>query len=234
MRHAWRRALRLAAGTPFLFAAVCVAYARCGTDSFFVQHWSYAEPVMTTRTHRWALWQRSLTADERACLQVWLDAMSLTSPSAALFSPQFVLQDTLYFLCGLGEWCDAVRMLAKLAVVHTTPYCIEIRREQQDGVVFLHGRLETEVTLRLPFTNAACHLLFPSVVSLQLERAHRSTRIAAAEHRWFGGPLVSQQSASLRSPWGDVGDLGRRLNSFVLSCVVRAGDRVSARLHASG
>lgn len=46
----------------------------------------------------------------------------------------------------------------------------------------------------------------------------RPTRrvITTVEHRWFGGRIWSTQTSSVKTPWGDIGDLARRSSGYVL------------------
>nr|CCC95663.1 unnamed protein product [Trypanosoma congolense IL3000] len=215
--------------------SLLIAYARYRKDTFFLKHWDYGKPIMMKKTSSLALWEQALSAGERACVQAWLDAMNFQPPSTSLFLPSFVLQDTLMFVCGLSEWRRAILLIRKLSGMRPTTYCMEIRRETQGNVIFLHVKLETE--LRPWFLPGSMEdkgpvLLFPSVVTLQLEsnqtRDGKATenapkwRIAAAEHRWFGGPIASQQTSTLRSPWGDVADITRRFFTYTALSTVGA------------
>ncbi|SCU68561.1 32 kDa ER-associated protein [Trypanosoma equiperdum] len=234
MRYPGRRTFCRVASTAtcgvLLANTLLISYACYGKDTFFLQHWNYGKPVIMKKTHLLAFWENALSAGERGCVQAWLDAMSLKSPSHSLFSPLFVLQDTLLFVCGLPEWRSAVLTLSKLLGTDVVPYCMEIRRERQGDVIFLHLKLETELRprfLQWAKGEKGGTLSFPSVATLQLEEnspgsvGSNKWRIAAAEHRWFGGPIVSQQSATLRSPWGDVGDILRRFFAYSMLGISR-------------
>ncbi|ORC81680.1 uncharacterized protein TM35_001091030 [Trypanosoma theileri] len=219
----WKRLMVFSLGGQFLFCTMCVTYARYGKDKFFSEHWRYAIPVTLNQTRSWAFWQNGITPSERACAEAWLDAMNFKLPSNDKFASKFILQDTLCLLCNRTECANAIAFLQKLLPIQTTSYCMEIRKEKQDSVVFLHLKLETDFTMKLPFSTVQRRFIFPSIVSLQLENKDSQTRIAAAEHRWFGGPLVSFQSTSISSPWGDIGDLWRRFNGFAVSSVMGNG-----------
>lgn len=54
----------------------------------------------------------------------------------------------------------------------------------------------------------------------------RPTRrvITTVEHRWFGGRIWSTQTSSVKTPWGDIGDLARRSSGYVL-CTLLANIR---------
>lgn len=64
------------------------------------------------------------------------------------------------------------------------------------------------------------------VISLQSKK-----RIRLAEHRWFGGPIVSRFTSTFKNSYGDMGDLFRRCNGFVLSTVMTNSEFLT---HAHG
>ncbi|KAG8342462.1 hypothetical protein ERJ75_001351800 [Trypanosoma vivax] len=202
-----------------------VLHARYNKDRFFLEHWKHSQTVVMRRSNSLAFWEASLDSDERECLRAWLSAMGLDNPLSTLFSPSLIVQDTLLFMCNFTEWQTAVRLLEKVPGLQVRPFCMEIRRKEQGSVVFVHAKLETE--LRHPLLTFVLGrksddplLIFPSTVTLQLEKSDVKGKtdcglcITAAEHRWFGGPLASQQSSSCSSPWGDMGDALRRFTAF--------------------
>lgn len=48
----------------------------------------------------------------------------------------------------------------------------------------------------------------------------RRKRITSVEHRWFGGPIVSRFTGTYKNAYGDMGDLLRRWEGFVLATAV--------------
>ena len=130
----------------------------------------------------------------------------------SFFAPRVQLHDTLIFFDGLSELRDGWWFLS-LFYTTSSPVVTEIRREEQDGTVFLHAKILTEASARfLPL-----QYTFPSTVTLELDDKQK---ICCVEHRWFGGPMVSKRTASVLNVVGDVGDVARRLNGFFLSLAV--------------
>lgn len=205
-------------------------FSKLGNDSAFTEHWQYSTPVLRKRMHYFQFWSPaffspSLSKDERRCLDAWMDTLALHSPSfdAPELSPLLVVHDSALCFEGLNEFRDGVYAMEH-SFLHAVPYLEEIRREIQGDTTFLHGRVTSDLSLRVPFTSYRLPFgSFSSAFTLQLEQSplHRSRlQVVAAEHRWFGGPIFSHRTNSVRSPWGDVGDLCRRYNGFILSLMV--------------
>ena len=197
-----------------------IARSRYGVDEFFEQHWRYATPVTTTGHSKWKSLlhiggPHTLRPAELACLEAWERVMSFDLDERRVwsaFSPRVQLHDTLIFFDGLSELRDGWWFLS-LFYSQSCPVMTEIRREEQDGTVFLHAKFQTEATARF----VPLQYTFPSTVTLELDER---SNICCVEHRWFGGPLVSKRTASVANVVGDVGDVARRFTGFFLSLAV--------------
>lgn len=229
-------------GAHMSITGVLFLYSRIGKDPFHESHWHHSKTVATHRSNYWRFWEASfyhsvLSPAERKCLDAWLRVMALHTPPLAgsEMSPRIVTQDSLAFLDGLNELRDGVYTL-QCCMCKVTPYVLEVRREYQSETTFLHCKVESDVEVRIPYTKRTVFVgTLPSSVTLQL--GHPSYNkgklvVNAVEHRWFGGPIFSQQTASMRSPWGDIGDLCRRYNGFMLSAMVTKKISVASRLDA--
>lgn len=214
-------------------------FSRFGTDHTFESHWKYSTPVLTRRKNWWRFWNASfyqpiLNDSERECVEAWLTTLALQLPPLASreLSPRVMTQDSLAIFESLYELRDGVNVLQN-CLHSVVPYLQEVRRETQEKVVFLHCKVVSDVVLRVPLTSYTfVAWKFPSVTTLQLEpsvNVRGREVVTAVEHRWFGGPIWSQQTSSVRSPWGDIGDLGRRYNGFMLSLMLTSRINVKER-----
>lgn len=217
-------------GAHFVMSTTLFLCSAIGRDEAFEQHWSFSRPTLRRRISYVAFWTPGffspvLTREERECLDVWLHILSLHSPPFATIeiSPKILLQDSMALLQGIAELRDGIYLLEKLPIL-VEPYLLEVRREYQGEVVFLHGKTRTDIALTVPFTDFKVALCaFPASFTLQLERtpAHgQYLNITTAEHRWFSGLILSHLTNSVSSPWGDIGDLCRRYNGFLWSGMV--------------
>jgi hypothetical protein len=228
---------------------VLVGHAALGRDPTFEQRWRGAHHVamrsggMFSRT-------RTLAPDEVECVNAWLDLLRFVAEPTGnmrLFSAQCTLNDQLIFFDGRSEIADGFAFMSYF-FERTDPVVTAIRREETSKGPALHIRTQTEAKVRwLPiqytFTSAATlsledqggwrHALATAassgsqseVAAAVLESSggatlQRRKRIASVEHRWFGGPIVSRFTGTYKNAYGDVGDLLRRWEGFVLATAV--------------
>ena len=161
-----------------------------------------------------------LVPAERECVEAFtrLLCFSLDAHTTRFCAPNVVLNDSLICFDGLSEMKDGWWFLSQFfSDCYATP--TRVRRDvDTEGSVVLHIDYETEATVR--FTNFS--YTFPSHATLVLENAPNSSekRINVIEHRWFKGPIVSRMTGSHENMLGDVGDIMRRMNGFVVSLVL--------------
>lgn len=239
LRKVGRLCMAVIGAHAFMTGSITV-FSRCSTDRFFDEHWRYSTPVLMRRRNYTCPWRSdfflpSLTRDERECLEAWLSLQSLQTPPlmAPSWSPHVLVQDSLAILDGISEVRDAVYGLS-FCVHKVTPEVVEVRRERQDSVTFVHCKTVLDVAVRVPFTSFTFSAFrLPAFVTLQLEAPSNrpgKLRIAAADHRWWGGRIWSTQTGSVKPPWGDVGDLVRRYNGFAASIMITKGSTVHERV----
>lgn len=172
------------------------------------------------------------------------------------FSVRCALNDSLIFFDGLSECTDGFTFLSKF-YTSSEPVVTELRREEVKGVISLHAKLLTEaqfrfVPLRYVFsstvtleledyggllaaaTDAASSVGSPGVSSPAtvatggtVRSLSGKKRIRCAEHRWFGGPIVSRFTRTFKNSYGDMGDLFRRFNGFTLATVVTNSEHLA-------
>lgn len=229
----FRRAFRLGRGTFLAHTLSCgvfVAISAGMHDHFFDDHWRVSHPV-TMKGNGWLSFSkmRTLSGEERECVDAWMELMRFNAdPKTNLkkFSSLCVLNDSLIFFDGLSELSDGFKFMSYF-FDSSTPFITELRREEQGGSTLLHAKMITEAKVRwLPIAYT-----FKSAVTLELETYGGVTaeggatlktrrRIRGVEHRWFEGPIVSRFTSTYNNCYGDMGDLLRRVNGFVLSTVV--------------
>ncbi|EPY33763.1 hypothetical protein STCU_02003 [Strigomonas culicis] len=211
-----------------------LATSLCLRDPCEDAHWGYSTPVCIGRPN-WHVWRSSfyqisvLNSMERRCLESWLRVMALDVPALVKeISPYVMTCDSLALLEGLNELRDGVYALSFL-LHEVKPHVLEVRRERMDkgNITYLHVKLRLEVRLRLPLTDYTFTAFrLPSLVVLQIQKEKLSDYtsdhlcVTAAEHHWFNGRIWSTQTGSFASPWGDIGDLMRRYNGFMMSTLV--------------
>lgn len=228
---------------------IFVAHAALARDASHEQRWRGSQHV-TLRRDGFFSRSRVLAPDEVECVEAWLDLMRfVVNPAGNLrkFSTQCTLNDPLIFFDGRSEVADGFAFLSYF-FEKSDPVITSIRREEVGGVVSLHLKMQTEarvrwVPLHYTFSSAATLGLedfggwkqsmggasgassSPSPSSQQIAVAERAPlqkrkRIHSVEHRWFGGPIVSRFTSTYKNAYGDMGDLVRRWEGFVLSTVI--------------
>ncbi|CCW69925.1 unnamed protein product [Phytomonas sp. Hart1] len=226
----FRRFFSFVVGFHAVLLAVPFLYSRCGRDRFFEAHWEFSTPVLRRRQTYWRFWDPTfrtpvLSKEENRCLSAWLHLMEEAAPHPMHdLSPHIRTHDTLALYNGLNELQCGIYIIQH-CVHKITPYLVELRREVQDDVTFLHFRLEFDMEGRIPLTSWCFSLgQLPSSVSLQLgKQGSKSTDpvvIDSVENRWFNGPIWSYQTRSTPSFFGDIGDLFRCYNAFMSAMIV--------------
>lgn len=190
-----------------------------------------------------------LRDNERRCLNDWLQAITIepssssalttesrscspsTSPHLPHLSPSLVLHDSLFLVIGARELLQLQKFTSHF--VHgLKPTVYAMHREVQGKeAVLLHLKCRSDMLFRIPMTSIVFSCgSFPFTATLVVEHAKSSffpslyrkpsAMVTFAEHRWFGGCIWSTQTSSISSPWGDIGDLWRRTNAYVLSLLI--------------
>ncbi|CCW63850.1 unnamed protein product [Phytomonas sp. EM1] len=217
-----------------------LSYSRFGRDKFFEAHWEYSTPVFRHRKTYWRFWDPTfrtpvLTDEENRCLGAWLQLMEAPAPQPMQdLSPNIRTHDTMALYDGLKELQCGI-YIVQHCLHKITPNLVELRREMQGDVTFLHFTLEFDMEARIPLTPwcFSCGRL-PSSVSLQLGRGGPKPTdplvITAVENRWFNGPIWSYQTRSAPSFFGDIGDLFRCYNAFISTVFVQSAIPVKRRV----
>lgn len=227
-------------GAHVTMVGLITLFSRLSTDTSLQEHWDYSTPVLRQRKNYFRLWEPgyfipALSSDERECLDAWISVFRVQPPPliSRNWSPNVLLQDSQAMFDGLGELRDSVYALS-FCVHSVDAYLQEVRRERQKDVTFLHCKVMLDVMVRIPFTQRVLRVYqLPSTSTLELQYPPYSPKklhITAVEHRWWGGRIWSAQTGSVRTPWGDIGDIVRRYNGFALATAVTKETRMEERL----